>query len=166
MKQMLNGIFSFLKWILFIISFGITFYIILSMYNRLNKSMIESIDIFIPFIILLILYFINLIFNQSNITKNVFYNLTSVLVFLTITLVGVRSICDKNMILNKVMGYGINFFYFSNFVSFMKILLYGLSISNIFFMIQKSKKVENNPIKPIAKKISNEYIEPSSIEVL
>lgn len=166
MKQMLNGIFSFLKWILFIISFGITFYIILSMYNRLNKSMIESIDIFIPFIILLILYFINLIFNQSNITKNVFYNLTSVLVFLTITLVGVRSICDKNMILNKVMGYGINFFYFSNFVSFMKIILYGLSISNIFFMIQKSKKVENNPIKPIAKKISNEYIEPSSIEVL
>lgn len=166
MKQMFNGIFSFLKWILFIISFGITFYIILSMYNRLNKSMIESIDIFIPFIILLILYFINLIFNQSNITKNVFYNLTSVLVFLTITLVGVRSICDKNMILNKVMGYGINFFYFSNFVSFMKILLYGLSISNIFFMIQKSKKVENNPIKPIAKKISNEYIEPSSIEVL
>lgn len=166
MKQMLNGIFSFLKWILFIISFGIAFYIILSMYNRLNKSMIESIDIFIPFIILLILYFINLIFNQSNITKNVFYNLTSVLVFLTITLVGVRSICDKNMILNKVMGYGINFFYFSNFVSFMKILLYGLSISNIFFMIQKSKKVENNPIKPIAKKISNEYIEPSSIEVL
>ena len=124
MREILNGILKFFKWVLFIISFATTFYIILSMYDRLDKNIIESVDIFIPFIILLILFFINLVAKQNSVSKNLFYNLTSVIVFLTILIVDVRTIFDKNMVLNEIMGYGINFSYFSDFLSFMKVLLY------------------------------------------
>ena len=44
MKKILNGLFLGIKWILFIASFSLTFYIVLSMYDIVNKSMIESID--------------------------------------------------------------------------------------------------------------------------
>ena len=165
MKEILNGILKFFKWVLFIISFATTFYIILSMYDRLNKNIIEAIDIFIPFIILLILFFINLVAKQNSVSKNLFYNLTSVIVFLTILIVDVRTIFDKNMVLNEIMGYDINFSYFSDFLSFMKVLLYGLSIANIFFMFQvkKEKKINTNQI---ARKITASPINDSSVEVL
>ena len=124
MREILNGILKFFKWVLFIISFATTFYIVLSMYDRLDKNIIESVDIFIPF-----------------------------------------TIFDKNMVLSEIMGYGINFSYFSDFLSFMKVLLYGLSIANIFFMFQvkKEKKINTNQI---ARKITASPINDSSVEVL
>ena len=165
MREILNGILKFFKWVLFIISFATTFYIVLSMYDRLDKNIIESVDIFIPFIILLILFFINLVAKQNSVSKNLFYNLTSVIVFLTILIVDVRTIFDKNMVLSEIMGYGINFSYFSDFLSFMKVLLYGLSIANIFFMFQvkKEKKINTNQI---SRKITASPINDSSVEVL
>lgn len=134
MKKMLNTIFLILKWILIFIAFAFTFYIVLSMYDRLNKNIIESLNIFIPYIILLILFFINAFIKQNNIIKNIFYNLTCCIVFIVILLVCIRTIYDSNMLLNQLMGYKINFYYFNDFLIFMKILLYGLSIANVFFM--------------------------------
>lgn len=104
------------------------------MYDRLNKNIIESLNIFIPYIILLILFFINAFIKQNNIIKNIFYNLTCCIVFIVILLVCIRTIYDSNMLLNQLMGYKINFYYFNDFLIFMKILLYGLSIANVFFM--------------------------------
>ena len=50
------------------------------------------------------------------------------------------------------MGYNINFSYFNDFISFMKIMLYGLSLANIFFMIHEKEE------KPIATKIDLEVL--------
>ena len=69
--------------------------------------------------------------------SNLFYILTSLLVFIVIIFVCIRAICDKGMLLNKVMGYGINFNYFSDFIIFMEIMLYGLIVSNLLFMLNK-----------------------------
>lgn len=155
MKKIINWILLVLKYILFLGAFASSFYIVLNMYRRLNKDMIESISIFIPYAILLILFFINIIFRQKSVNQNIFYNLTCCLVFVTTIVVSIRSIYDTNMILNKIMGYNINFIYFGDYIMFMKLLMYGLSLGNILFMIHiKDRPVE----KPIAKKIDIEVL--------
>lgn len=141
MKKIINTMLLGLRYILYLGAFAISFYIVLSMYNRLGKNMMESINIFIPYAILLIIFFINIIFRQKSVNNNLFYNLTCCLVFATTIVVGIRAICDTNMILNKVMGYNINFIYFSDYISFMKLLIYGLCISNILFMICIKEKI-------------------------
>lgn len=152
MKKILNGILMVLKFILLILGFGLSFFIILSMYKRIDKNIIESIPIFIPFILVLFLFFINIIMNQKSVNSNIFYNLTCCLVFCCILVAGLRSVLDKNMLLNSIMGYNINFSYFSDFIAFMKIMLYGLSLANIFFMIHEKEE------KPIATKIDLEVL--------
>lgn len=152
MKKILNGIFMFLKFILLILGFGLSFFIVLSMYKRVDKNLVESIPIFTPYIIILLIFFINIIFGQKSVNRNLFYNLTCCLVFSCIVIVCLRTILDKNMLLNSIMGYNINFSYFNDFISFMKIMLYGLSLANIFFMIHEKEE------KPIATKIDLEVL--------
>ena len=152
MKKILNGIFMFLKFILLILGFGLSFFIVLSMYKRVDKNLVESIPIFTPYIIILLIFFINIIFGQKSVNRNLFYNLTCCLVFSCIVIVCLRAILDKNMLLNSIMGYNINFSYFNEFISFMKIMLYGLSLANIFFMIHEKEE------KPIATKIDLEVL--------
>lgn len=163
MKKIFNGLFLVLKWILLLASFAFTFYIILSMYDRLEKSIIESIDLFIPYILILILFMINIFLRQKQVSGNIFYNLTCCLAFFTIVVVGLRTIFDKNMILNEIMGYEMNFSYFNDFIAFMKVLLYGVSLANIFFMFRIKEKEVN---KPIAKKVETNYNYEENIEVL
>lgn len=151
MKNILNKLFMVLKFVLFIAAFSMCLYIVLTMYRRIDKDIINSIPIFAPYVILLLLFFINVSVGQKNVNKNIFYNLTCCLVFVCICLVCARSMFDKNMLLNEIMGYGINFSYFSDFIPFMKIMLYGLSISNICFMFHEK---ESEELK-IAKKISS-----------
>ena len=155
MKKIINWILLVLKYILFIGAFASSFYIVLSMYRRLNKDIVESIDVFIPYAILLILFFINIIFRQKYVNQNIFYNLTCCLVFLTTILVGIRAIYDTNMILNKIMGYNINFIYFGNYIVFMKLLIYGLSLGNILFMVHFNDVPRE---KTIARKIDIEVL--------
>lgn len=152
MKKILNGTFMFLKFILLILGFGLSFFIVLSMYKRVDKNLVESIPIFTPYIIILLIFFINIIFGQKSVNRNLFYNLTCCLVFSCIVIVCLRAILDKNMLLNSIMGYNINFSYFNDFISFMKIMLYGLSLANIFFMIHEKEE------KPIATKIDLEVL--------
>ena len=152
MKKILNGSFMFLKFILLILGFGLSFFIVLSMYKRVDKNLVESIPIFTPYIIILLIFFINIIFGQKSVNRNLFYNLTCCLVFSCIVIVCLRAILDKNMLLNSIMGYNINFSYFNDFIPFMKIMLYGLSLANIFFMIHEKEE------KPIATKIDLEVL--------
>ena len=43
MKRLINSLFGFFKYVLLVIAFGLTLFIILRMYTRLNKSLTESI---------------------------------------------------------------------------------------------------------------------------
>lgn len=139
MKKIMNHLFLTVKFFLLVLAFGITLYIVLSMYKRVNKDIINSLPIFIPYIVLLLLFFINITLGQKSVNDNLFYNLTCCIVFSTICFVGLRSIFDKNMILNEIMGYNINFSYFSDFISFMKIMIYGLIIGNFSFMVHEKQ---------------------------
>ena len=145
MKKIFNILFYVLKFILLIAAFGLTLFILIRMNIRLDKSITDSLSNFIPFIILFILFIVNMILKQSSVTKNVFYNLTCCLVLGTIVLVSLRSILDTNMVLNGKYGYGIDFNFFDNFLAYINIMLYGLSIANILFMFrEKDKNIEKS----------------------
>ena len=150
MKQIFNGLFYFLKFLLFIASFALTLFIIVQMYRRLGKNIMESVKVFLPYLIIILLFVVNLFAKQESVTKNIFYNLTCTLVFATIILVGLRAMYDSNMVLREQLGRNINFNYFDYFIPFMKIMLYGLSISNIFFMFTgKSRKKKKEIVEQV-----------------
>lgn len=142
MKKILNIMFIILKYILLLGAFAITLFIIVRMNARLSKSFSTVIPEFIPFLLIFLLFVINLLFKQKGVNNNIFYNLTSCIVFATIILVGYRAFADKNMVLNEKYGYGVDFNYFNTFIAYMKIMLYGLIVSNILFMFQPKEKAK------------------------
>ena len=141
MKRIFNGLFYGLKFLLLIGAFGLTLFILIRMNLRLEKDIMSILPQFIPFLVLLVLFIINMILKQVGVSKNLFYNLTCCLVFTTIILVGCRAILDTNMVLNAKYGYGIDFNFFDNFLSYIKIMLYGLIIADILFMFREKEKL-------------------------
>ena len=142
MKKMINGMFYILKFLLLICAFGLSLFIIIRMNVRLEKNILSEWPVFLPFLLLLVVFLINIIFNQKNVTSNLFYNITCCLVLATVILVSLRAVFDENMVLNQKYGYGIDFNFFDNFIAYIKIMFYGLVIGNIFFMFKEkdSKK--------------------------
>lgn len=143
MKKILNYIFYIFKFLLLICAFGLSLFIIIRMNVRLEKNILSDLPVFIPFLLLLVVFIINIIFNQKSVTSNLFYNITCCLVLATVILVSLRAILDENMVLNQKYGYGIDFNFFDNFIAYIKIMFYGLVIGNIFFMFrEKDNKKE------------------------
>ena len=59
MNKVLSKMFEFLKIILFILAIMAILFGILSTYSRLEKSLLDAISVFIPFILLLVIYIVN-----------------------------------------------------------------------------------------------------------
>ena len=135
MIKIINGLLNVLKVIMLLVCFVFTFYIIINMYNRLGKDLIDSISNFIPFVLLFILFSINFVFKQKSVNQCTFYNITCCLVFLMLLFSIYRTFNDKNMIMVIRLGYNINFNYFSDMIAPMRFMLYTLSFSNILLMI-------------------------------
>ena len=114
---------------------------------RLDKSFVSVLPQFLPFVILLILFIVNMLFKQEGVTKCLFYNLTCSLVLTTIVLVSLRAIMDTNMVLNGKYGYGIDFNFFDNFLAYIDIMVYGLIISNILFMFKEKDNIKDEKIE-------------------
>lgn len=139
MIKLINYILNILKVIMLLVCFVLTFYIIISMYQRLNKSLIGSIYSFIPFGLLFILFSINIIFRQKEVNECTFYNITCCLVFGMLFFAIFRTLTDRNMVVMIRLGYDINFHYFADMIAPMRLMLYGLSISNILLIISNMK---------------------------
>ena len=103
----------FISYFIQLISFVITFFIMISMYNRLDKNVLDCIPTMLPFILLLFLFTINVILKQKETMNNIFFNLTCCLVFMVILVSAYRSFFDQNMVMITKLGYNINFNYFS-----------------------------------------------------
>ena len=56
------------------------------------------------------------------------------------------------MVLNGKYGYGIDFNFFDNFLAYINIMLYGLSVANIFFMFREKDVKENKVEKKVDRK--------------
>ena len=142
MIKIFNGLLNIVKMLLLLVCFVLTFYIILRMYQRLDKNIINAIPNFIPFILLFVLFSVNLIFRQKQVNQNSFYNVTCVLVFIMLGFCIYRTFYDKNMIILERLGYDINFNYFADVIAPMKVLLYGLSVANILLILSDAKFIK------------------------
>lgn len=140
MKKLLNILFCIFKYIFFIISFISSLYIVIIMGVKYNKSYFDIFFMFVPYLILLLLFILNIFLKNDKVNKNIFYNITCFLVFLVNSYISYRTIYDHNMVLNKIYGYSINFSYFNDSFLFNNIMLYGLIVSIIFFMFPSDKK--------------------------
>ena len=135
MSKIINGFLNVLKMFMLLACFVLTFFIVIKMYQRLEKDLFDSIFNFIPFVLLFILFCVNFIFKQKQVTQNTFYNIVCILVFSMLGFCIFRTFCDKNMIVLVRMGYNINFNYFADIIAPMRILLYSLSAANILLML-------------------------------
>lgn len=135
MIKAINGFFSILKILLLLASFVFSFFIIINMYKRLDKNYVDSIVNFIPYVLLFVLFSINIIFRQKSVNGCMFYNITCCLVFSVILFAAFRTFNDNNMVIILRLGYNINFNYFADIIAPMRAMLYLLSASNILLMI-------------------------------
>ena len=153
MLKILNKMLLLFKNILLFLALIITIYIIMFMYKRLDKdlasNLMEFVSTIIPFILLIILNFLNMTLKQKNVNDNIFYNITSFLVVFTILIFCIRTLGDQNMYFWHKYDYKMNFNYFSDQIAPIKIMLYSLSVSNILLMIVNSIKIEKNELKKI-----------------
>lgn len=157
MTKILNKLIYILKNILLPLTFIATIYITVFMFKRLEKdifgaNLFEFLKVVIPFIILLILILVNSFLNIKIVKDNIFYNLTSFIVLITISIFCYRALLDQNMFLWHKYGYNINFNYFSDQIASIQVMLYGLSLANILLIIKDKLSVD----KKVNKKVISE----------
>ncbi len=145
MKRVVNALCSFFKYILLIAAFGLTLYIILKLNARLEKNITDSTFIFIPYGILILLFILNIALNRKAVTKNIFFNITAVVIFATNIMVCLRTMYDEGMLFNLIQGRHANFVYFNDNLPFTRIMLFGLIIADIVFMFVPNSYLEEDP---------------------
>ena len=144
MKTIINRLLITIKFLLLIITFIGVMYLLFNMYQKLDKNIdLNFLLIMIPFIILLILFFVNLTFKMQDVLDNMFYNSGCTLSLLSIVYLIYRTMCDKNMLYYYKDG-NLNFTYFDEQINYIKIVLYLMIIINIILIvinyISKKKK--------------------------
>lgn len=140
MIKIINNFLSFMKLLLLVVSFIMTFYIIMSLYQELGKSFMEAIPIFIPYLILFFLLAFNHILKQKQVTGNVFYNTACCLVFSVLIFVMYRVMFDEFMLSKSGSSTGMSFQYFSDMIAPLKSMFYLLIAGNICFMLTGDKE--------------------------
>lgn len=152
MTKILNKLFRILHIIMLPILLVATIYIVMFMFQRLEKEIfganfLEFLGVIFPYLLLIILNIINMFLKQNNVKDNLFYNTTAFLVMIVITVFCLRALFDQNMFLWHKYGYNMNFNYFSDQIAPMKVMLYGLSIANVVLMIDGYIKSDNKSEK-------------------
>ena len=152
MTKILNKLFRILHIIMLPILLVATIYIVMFMFQRLEKEIFganftEFLGVIFPYLLLIILNIINMFLKQNNVKHNLFYNTTAFLVMIVITVFCLRALFDQNMFLWHKYGYNMNFNYFSDQIAPMKVMLYGLSIANVVLMIDGYIKSDNKSEK-------------------
>lgn len=141
MIKIFNKLFCIIKIIMLCLCFMITLYVLFYMYHNLGKnpfgnSFFEFFGTLFPFVLLLILFTINFSLKQKYITNNIFYNCSCVIALISIFYIGFRTLYDQNMIFWAKDSFNINFNYFSDQITQVKVLVYLMSVTNIWLMIQ------------------------------
>lgn len=145
MDKILNIFLLILKMLLLLTCFVFTFFIIINMYKRLEKDMVDAFINFVPFFLLFLLFSINLILRQKSVMQCTFYNITCCLVLAMVLFTVYRTLFDSNMVAFIRLGYNINFNYFADMIAPIKAMLYILCVVNILLMFNEidfKKKME------------------------
>ena len=133
MTELINKIFFYTKVVFLLIAFAITLYILLMRMDINGLSIFSIIPLFIPLLLLLIVFVFSFFLNIGN--DNIFFNLVCVLVLLSIIIIDCRTIFDSNII----SKFQLNLNYFDILTNKIKIMLYLTFISNILLIIYDKK---------------------------
>lgn len=167
MHDILSKFFGFLKYILLVVAFGLVFYGIIVTYGRLDKPLTDATDVFVPFGFVLIVFLITLIVRSKAVGKNLFFNFTSVFVFVVIIIICLRSMFDTNMILFHRYGVNFNPAFFADNMSAIIAMVYMIGGANVLLLlcdffnkkdkvvINKSNDISNDAITNDNKDISS-----------
>ena len=176
MSKILSKLFSLLKYVLLILAFAITLFGIINTYKRLEKPIMDALPVFIPFLLVFVLFIVNIFVKKAKIGENLLFNFTAIVLFIIIIIVGVRAKFDTNMLLYHKYKIDYNPLYFADNLSSIKIMLYCLALSNFFLIlksyfeepelkaIEKPELVVNNSVKleeqkPIIEEKKEENVE-------
>lgn len=135
MKEILNKLFGFCKFILLVVSFGLVFFGIMATYSRLQKPLTEAFSVFLPFVLVLIVFLANLFIKTKYSSSRLFFNFVSCFVFIVTIIIGLRSIFDKNMLLYYKYGINFNPTFFADNLSVIEVMLYMIFAANILLVI-------------------------------
>jgi len=140
MIKIFNKIFNNLKILMVLASFIMTLYILIFMYDKLGKdpfgdSFFEFFSVLLPFILVLILFVVYLVGKHTSVNDNSFFNASSIIAFLAILFFGYRALTDTNMIYLLRDGYHINFYYFADQITQIKVMLYIILFADILLII-------------------------------
>ncbi len=153
MKVFFSRFLGILKYLLLVVSFALVFYGIAVTYRRLDKSMTESIPILIPFVVVLIVFIINLFIKSKVIKDNLLYNAVSVIVFVVIIIICIRAKFDTHMILYYKYAIDFNPAYFADNLSTIQMMLYTLAGSNVLLMLstlfEREPSRKDNKLKKV-----------------
>ena len=161
MNKILSKLLSVLKYLLLLFAFALTLFGIINTYKRLEKPILDAIPVFIPFALVLILFVISIFVKKAKMGENLLFNFTAVIMFIVIIIIGIRAKFDTNMMLYYKYKIDYNPLFFADNLSSIKIMLYCLSISNLFFLL-KSIFNDNNVVKSDPK-IEDKQPEPQKI---
>lgn len=134
MIKIVNKILFYTKIILLLIAFTVTLYISFMKIDTYNHSILSIIPIFIPLLLVLIVFIFSLFLNIGK--DSIFFNIVCVLVLLSIVIIDYRAIFDTNLIPKTK----INYQFFDISINRMKIMLYLTFISNILLIFYEKKK--------------------------
>lgn len=135
MKVLLCRLFGFFKYLLLVISFGLVLYGIMATYSRLEKPLTDAGGVFIPFVLVLVVFIVNLFVKGKNVRENLFFNFVSCFVFVVSIIICLRAMLDKNMILFYKYQINFNPSFFADNLSAIEILLYMIAVSDIILII-------------------------------
>ena len=133
MIEMINKVMFYFKLILLLLVFTLTLYILFSMYDYYKTGFWNLILISLPLLLSLIMFVISFFFKVGD--DKTLFNVGCILALIAILIIDYRSIFDKNMVL-WVKG-EINFYYFQNQITQIKILCYSIFIGNLVLFYQK-----------------------------
>lgn len=136
MTKIIDKTIFYLKIFFLLIAFSFTLYISLMKMDTASSNMLTILPIFIPFLILLIIFVAGLFFDWKE--SNIYSNLISILALIPIIVITLRTIFDKNIIPYPA---GINLGYYNMLEGKIKMLLYLMIIGNTCLLYrQKIKK--------------------------
>ena len=134
--NIINKILFYVKIILLLLSFTLSLYIMMMMYDKYSTGIGKLFLLFIPMFLSLITFVVSFFFKDGN--NSILFNVSSALALLAIVIICIRSLVDKNMVLN--IKDGINFYYFENQLRQIKILMYMIFFGNLVLFYKERKK--------------------------
>ena len=135
MSNIFSKVFFFLRYILIVIAFLLIFMGIMFTYQRLEKSLSESISVLLPFVLVFMVFSINLFVSKKSCSENLLFNFGTFLILIVVVLIGLRAKFDTNMLIYYKYNISYNSAYLADNLAMIDSMLYIVFASNILLII-------------------------------